>query len=153
MRLLGNGTYAHNDPRRCGRISDTILIYTKSDEYTWNVQYMPYEQQHIDSNYRYEDERGKFQPITLTGPGVSREIPGCAGVDTARPTAAGLGAFPGELSIGLPETKQNAFRLKSVWNFWTDMATYTGLRVEASHASSSISTKYRACHCKTPGMT
>ena len=65
-------TYAHNDPRRCGRISDTILIYTKSDEYTWNVQYMPYEQQHIDSNYRYEDERGKFQPITLTGPGVSR---------------------------------------------------------------------------------
>ena len=65
-------TYAHNDPRRYGRISDTILIYTKSSEYTWNVQHADYPEEYIDNYYRYEDERGKFQPITLTGPGVSR---------------------------------------------------------------------------------
>ena len=65
-------TYAHNDPRRYGRISDTILIYTKSGEYTWNTQYVDYSEEYIRDYYRYEDKRGKFQAITLTGPRTSR---------------------------------------------------------------------------------
>lgn len=69
-------TYAHNDPRRCGRVSDTILIYTKGEEYTWNVQFAEYPTEYINDYYRYEDERGKFQPITLTGPGTSRGASG-----------------------------------------------------------------------------
>ena len=71
-------TYAHNDPRRCGRISDTILLYTKSDQYTWNVQHTDYSENYINDYYRQSDERGRFQAITLTGPGTSRgESGGC----------------------------------------------------------------------------
>ena len=65
-------TYAHNDPRRCGRISDTILLYTKSNQYTWNVQHTDYSENYISDYYRQSDERGRFQAITLTGPGTSR---------------------------------------------------------------------------------
>ena len=64
-------TYAHNDPNRCGRITDTILFYAKSDEYTWNVQRAAYSDSYIKDYFKYSDERGKFQPITLTGPGIS----------------------------------------------------------------------------------
>lgn len=30
---------AHNDARKYGTIHDTILVYSKSDDYTWNVQF------------------------------------------------------------------------------------------------------------------
>ena len=64
-------TYAHNDPKRFGRIQDSILFYAKTDNYTWNVQYAGYSEQYIRDFFRYEDDRGKFQVITLTGPGMS----------------------------------------------------------------------------------
>ncbi|MCY4526363.1 MAG: DNA methyltransferase [Anaerolineaceae bacterium] len=64
-------TFAHNDPERYGRITDTIFFYSMSDEFTWNKQYMPYTQDYIDEYYTEEDERGRFQPITLTGAGAS----------------------------------------------------------------------------------
>jgi adenine specific DNA methylase Mod len=37
---------AHSDTKqgmkRCGRIHDIILLYSKTDEYTWNTLYTPY---------------------------------------------------------------------------------------------------------------
>jgi DNA modification methylase len=51
---------AKNDPRRFGRGHDLILYYTKSDTYTWNVQYGPFEPDYITENYRYiEPETGR----------------------------------------------------------------------------------------------
>ena len=64
-------TYAHNDPKRFGRITDRILFYAKSDNYTWNVQYAGYSESYIRDFFRYEDARGKFRLVTLTGPGVA----------------------------------------------------------------------------------
>ena len=64
-------TYAHNDPKRFGRITDSILFYAKTDNYTWNVQYAGYSESYIRDFFRYEDERGKFRLVTLTGPGVT----------------------------------------------------------------------------------
>ena len=64
-------TYAHNDPKRFGRITDRILFYAKSDNYTWNVQYAGYSESYIRDFFRYEDDRGKFRLVTLTGPGMS----------------------------------------------------------------------------------
>jgi len=64
-------TYAHNDPKRFGRITDRILFYAKSDNYTWNVQYADYSESYIRDFFRYEDARGKFRLVTLTGPGVT----------------------------------------------------------------------------------
>ena len=60
-------TYAHNDPKRFGRITDRILFYAKSDNYTWNVQYAGYSESYIRDFFRYEDDRGKFRLVTLTG--------------------------------------------------------------------------------------
>ena len=64
-------TYSHNDPKRYGRITDTLLFYTKGDSYTWNTQYVPYSEDYVNKFFRNKDERGKFQAVTLTGPGVS----------------------------------------------------------------------------------
>ena len=62
-------TYAHNDARRCGRITDYILFYSKTENYTWNTQYARYSESYIRNYFRYEDERGRFRTVTLTGPG------------------------------------------------------------------------------------
>ena len=48
---------AHSDTRQGrrqhGRIHDVILCYTKSDDWTWNPTYTPYDQEYIDRFYRY----------------------------------------------------------------------------------------------------
>ena len=69
--IIWKRTWAHNDPKQFGRITDTLLFYTKSKEYTWNTQYTPYKEKYIEKFFRFEDERGRFQAITLTGPKVS----------------------------------------------------------------------------------
>jgi site-specific DNA-methyltransferase (adenine-specific) len=62
-------TTAHNDPKRPGRIHDTLLFYTKSDTYTWNKVYTPYSQDYIDSHYRNVDEKGrKYRLGDLSAP-------------------------------------------------------------------------------------
>ena len=51
---------AKNDPNRYGRSHDTILFYTHSNKYTWNVQYGPFEADYVEQNYRYvEKETGR----------------------------------------------------------------------------------------------
>ena len=81
-------TGAHSGAKKWGPISDNILFYTKSDDYVWNRVYQPYEQEYIDSYYRYEDERGRYRFVDLTGAGASRGGSGkpWRGVD---PTASG----------------------------------------------------------------
>jgi DNA modification methylase len=69
-------TGAHSDANRWGRVSDIILFFTKSDEYTWNTQYVPYEDEYVKERYHYKDDNtGRlFWPNTMTaaGPGPSR---------------------------------------------------------------------------------
>lgn len=51
---------AHSDAKQGrkqhGHIHDVILFYTKSDEWTWNTVYTPYEQGYIDLKYRHVEE-------------------------------------------------------------------------------------------------
>ena len=42
-----------------GRIHDTILRFSKSTSPTWNIVYVPYDQQYINSAYRNTDEEGR----------------------------------------------------------------------------------------------
>lgn len=64
---------AKNDPKRYGRIHDTILYYTKSADRTWNVQYGPFEDDYVQQNYRYvEPETGRryrLSDLTAHKPG------------------------------------------------------------------------------------
>ncbi|MEV0417330.1 DNA methyltransferase [Streptosporangium canum] len=54
-----------------GRNTDTILFYTKSQQYTFNALYVPYSQEYIKSKFSYiEPETGRrFQTVSMEGPG------------------------------------------------------------------------------------
>ena len=65
-------TSSHNNAKKWGPISDNILFYTKSDDFTWNIVYQPYEHGYLDSFYRYEDGRGRYSAGDLTGAGTSQ---------------------------------------------------------------------------------
>ena len=69
--IVWKRTYAHNDPRKFGRNQDIILFFTKSSNFIFNVQYESYDPEYIKTNFGYNDERGKYQSMTLTGPGVN----------------------------------------------------------------------------------
>jgi DNA modification methylase len=65
---------AHSDSkqgsRHYGRLHDSILIYTKSDGYTWNQLYQPYDETYVSTFYANVDSTGRrFQYGDLTGPG------------------------------------------------------------------------------------
>jgi DNA modification methylase len=69
--IVWRRTAAHSDAKQgaksYGRQHDTILYYTKSNEWTWNQQYKEYDQEYIDSSYRMTDENGRrFQTVDLT---------------------------------------------------------------------------------------
>lgn len=69
--VIWKRTWAHNDPRRYGRITDTIFLYSKSSEYTWIPQHADYSEDYIRKFFRHEDARGQYRLVTLTGPKVS----------------------------------------------------------------------------------
>ena len=59
---------AHNDPKRYGRISDTILYYTKTLAPTWNAQYTPYRDEYYQSHFK-KDEHGRYyRTVALDAP-------------------------------------------------------------------------------------
>jgi DNA modification methylase len=66
---------SHNDvqqgSRHFGRIHDTILVYSKSDEYIWNQQYLPYDEHYVDHNYRHVESgtERRYALGDLSGPG------------------------------------------------------------------------------------
>ncbi|HBH11972.1 MAG TPA: site-specific DNA-methyltransferase [Clostridiales bacterium] len=67
--IIWKRTSAHNDPNRYGKIHDSIFFYSKSDNYTWNTVYMPYDDEYIKKYYRYTDDDGrKFLSRDITAP-------------------------------------------------------------------------------------
>ncbi|MFA5388230.1 MAG: site-specific DNA-methyltransferase [Candidatus Omnitrophota bacterium] len=61
--------HGHLD-RKLANIHDTIFFYTKSSEYTFNVQYTPSDQDYIDKFFNKEDGDGrKYRLVTLTASG------------------------------------------------------------------------------------
>jgi DNA modification methylase len=61
---------SHNDPKRFGRVTDTILFYTKSETYTFHPVRGEYSHDHLTKRFRYTDDNGrKFWPNTMLAPG------------------------------------------------------------------------------------
>jgi DNA modification methylase len=67
---------AHSDikqgMRRCGRVRDVLLVYSKTDTYTWNPVYTPYDPLYLASEYRHTDalgQRYKETDLTAAKPG------------------------------------------------------------------------------------
>jgi adenine specific DNA methylase Mod len=55
---------AHSDvaqgAKHLGRLHDTIFLYTKADNFTWDMQYTPYSEEYFQTFYKYvEPETGR----------------------------------------------------------------------------------------------
>lgn len=67
-------SHAHSDAkqgaRHFGRLTDTILFYSKSTARTWNILYTDYEQGYVDRDYRRLDADGRrYRLDNIQGPG------------------------------------------------------------------------------------
>ncbi|MEU2331160.1 DNA methyltransferase [Streptomyces althioticus] len=78
--IIWKRTSAHNRVRRFGPVHDVILYYTKGKSWTWNPQYVPYDQEYIDRDYRRIEEttgrRYRISDMTSNRPGSRHEWKG-----------------------------------------------------------------------------
>ncbi len=55
---------AHSDVKqgmkRCGKIRDVILFYSKTDDYQWTSVFTPYSDEYLEAEYRHVDESGRY---------------------------------------------------------------------------------------------
>ena len=72
--IVWRRTGSHNSLRTYGSIHDTILFYSASEKYRFNVQKRPYSLAHVKARYK-TDDTGRAKQITggniLTGSGIS----------------------------------------------------------------------------------
>ncbi len=72
--IIWQRSHAHSDGKQgshhYGRVSDTILFYTKGVTSTFNSQYVAYDQAYTDRDYRRLDPDGRrYRLSDLSGPG------------------------------------------------------------------------------------
>ncbi len=73
--IVWKRTTAHGDSRQgshhFGRVTDTILFYSKSSAYIWNQLHVDYSVDYMDSKYKYIDSATgrRYRLDNLTGPG------------------------------------------------------------------------------------
>ena len=75
--VIWKRTSAHSNTtqgnKSFGSINDVILVVSRSDQYTFNVQYTPYGDEYL-KKYSLVDEAGrKYQLFDITGPGGSEK--------------------------------------------------------------------------------
>jgi DNA modification methylase len=58
------------------RQHDTVLFYTKSEDYTFNKQYLPYKEDYIKKMFRYQDKDGRLYRKRRGGKQYLDEKPG-----------------------------------------------------------------------------
>lgn len=72
--IIWRRTGAHGSRKSYGPIHDTILFYTKTNEYYFNIVKRPYMKGHVESRYT-ADENGRYKFTSggnvLTGPGAT----------------------------------------------------------------------------------
>jgi adenine specific DNA methylase Mod len=74
--VIWKRTFAHGGAGRWGDVHDVILFYTKSDEYVWSRTLQALDESYIDSKYRFNDSRGQYRLVVLTGPGATKGASG-----------------------------------------------------------------------------
>ena len=69
--IVWKRTSAHNSARRPGRVHDILLMYRRSETYTWNGEYQQYDRQYVDRFFTQRDPDGRrWKRCDLTGPGT-----------------------------------------------------------------------------------
>lgn len=69
--IIWKRTTAHNDPKKWGRIHDVIFLYTKSNQYTWNEVYTPYDDEYKARFKRADPDGRLWTDDNLTAKGLS----------------------------------------------------------------------------------
>jgi DNA modification methylase len=75
--IIWKRTSAHSNNKIMGNLHDMIYYYTKSNSYHYNVQYQAYDNDYVETYYRYTDEKTgkKFLSDNLVGhKGVNKEF-------------------------------------------------------------------------------
>ena len=62
----------HADARRFGRVSDRILFYTNTYQFTWNMQSRPFDQKYIASHFTHRDPDGRVFRLDNLNPPSGR---------------------------------------------------------------------------------
>ncbi len=61
---------SHNDPKRFGRITDSLFWFSKTDSYFYNPIRTEYSEEHLTTRFNYKDPDGRrFWPNTCLAPG------------------------------------------------------------------------------------
>ena len=68
--IIWRRTFAHGRAKRWGPIHDTLLFYTRGQNYTWNRTFQDYDGDYVEKAFNSRDEKGLFQSVSLTGPGT-----------------------------------------------------------------------------------
>lgn len=58
--------------RKVRATHDTVLYYVKSDTAVFNRVTMPYDEEYVDKFYRFSDEYGRYQSMSLVAAGTTR---------------------------------------------------------------------------------
>ena len=70
--IIWKRTSAHSDSGNFGNAHDVILNYSKTDQFTHNKQYQPYDEGYVESHYRFKDDKGRlYRTDNLTATGLS----------------------------------------------------------------------------------
>jgi len=104
--IIWKRTHAHGGAIRFGPVHDEILYYSKTGDYKWNPQHVPYSSEYISNFFKFTDPDGRRYRLTiLTGSGVRKGSSGrpWQGID---PTSIGRHwAVPGYVRELLPNLK------------------------------------------------
>jgi len=78
--IIWQRTGAHSDAKRWGKVTDTILFYSKGMKYNWHPQYIEYADEYIKERYKYIDkDSGRLywrNTMTAAGQGGARYFRG-----------------------------------------------------------------------------
>jgi DNA modification methylase len=71
--IIWQRTSDRSDSHSYNHIHDTIFLYTRSDDFIFNIQHTPYDQSYIDNFYRYTDKGGRqFRVSDLMAAGTRK---------------------------------------------------------------------------------
>lgn len=71
--IIWKRTSAHSSSKRCGPIHDTILFYSRNENFTWNNQYAPYTKDYLELFFDQQDDDGRrWKRENLTGAGTRK---------------------------------------------------------------------------------
>ena len=70
--ITWNRSGGKSDSKRWGRVSDNLLFYTASSNFTWNQQYQSHDPEYVKKTYRLDDGdgRGPYTTMPLHGAGL-----------------------------------------------------------------------------------